>query len=116
MQLEPNLKAHQAMVSDKLHVHEVMTTQLLAVAPVGKVKDLVDVLQRCKHQAFPVTPDVSGAWQSGTPGHTDHNCFLSAAQCLPPGTPSGFAQLLSQSMSYWPLLVLETGQQAPAVQ
>lgn len=66
MQLEPNLKAHQAMVSDKLHVHEVMTTQLLAVAPVGKVKDLVDVLQRCKHQAFPVTPDVSGAWQSGT--------------------------------------------------
>ncbi|KAK9853864.1 hypothetical protein WJX84_007554 [Apatococcus fuscideae] len=64
--LEPNLKAHQAMVSDKLHVHEVMTTQLLALAPVGKVKDLVDVLQRCKHQAFPVTPDVSGAWQSVT--------------------------------------------------
>ncbi|KAK9864292.1 hypothetical protein WJX84_001598 [Apatococcus fuscideae] len=63
--LEPNLNAHQAMVSDKLHVHELMTTQLLALAPVGKVKDVVNVLQQCQHQAFPVTPDVKGAWQAG---------------------------------------------------
>ncbi|KAK9808763.1 hypothetical protein WJX72_003174 [[Myrmecia] bisecta] len=62
--LEASLESHQRMVADKLTVSELATTQLVAVPPVMPVRELVETLQRCGHQAFPVTPDVAKAYTS----------------------------------------------------
>ena len=52
------------MVSDKLSVGELMTTQLTALEPVMLVSKLELVLKRCAHQAFPITSDVDKAFSA----------------------------------------------------
>lgn len=52
------------MVSDKLSVGELMTTQLTALEPVMLVSKLQMVLTRCAHQAFPITSDVDKAFSA----------------------------------------------------
>ena len=53
------------MTADKISVGELATTQLVALPPVPLCSELVATLQKCKHQAFPVTSEVSQAFQSG---------------------------------------------------
>ena len=50
------------MVSDKLSVGELMTTQMTALEPVMLISKLEGVLKRCAHQAFPVTNEVDKAF------------------------------------------------------
>ena len=50
------------MVSDKLSVGELMTTQMTALEPVMLVSKLEGVLRRCAHQAFPITNEVAKAF------------------------------------------------------
>lgn len=50
------------MVSDKLSVGELMTTQLTALEPIVLVSKLETVLRRCAHQAFPITSEVEKAF------------------------------------------------------
>ena len=50
------------MVSDKLSVGELMTTQMTALEPVMLVSKLETVLKRCAHQAFPITSEVDKAF------------------------------------------------------
>ena len=50
------------MVSDKLSVGELMTTQMTALEPVMLVSKLEGVLRRCAHQAFPITNEVEKAF------------------------------------------------------
>ncbi len=50
------------MVSDKLSVGELMTTQMTALEPVMLVSKLESVLRRCAHQAFPITNEVDKAF------------------------------------------------------
>ena len=64
LQLEAALESHQRMVSDKLSVGELMTTQLTALEPVVLVSKLELVLRRCAHQAFPITSDVDKAFSA----------------------------------------------------
>lgn len=52
------------MVSDKLSVGELMTTQLTALEPVMLVSKLETVLKRCAHQAFPITNEVDKAFSA----------------------------------------------------
>ena len=61
-QLEAALESHQRMVSDKLSVGELMTTQMTALEPVMLVSKLEGVLRRCAHQAFPITTEVDKAF------------------------------------------------------
>ena len=60
---------HQRIVADKLTVAELVTTQLVALPPVVRLRELALTLSRCKHQAFPVTPEVDAAFQSGVLAH-----------------------------------------------
>ncbi|DBA70944.1 TPA: hypothetical protein ACH3X2_011387 [Trebouxia sp. C0005] len=60
--LEAALESHQRMVSDKLSVGELMTTQMTALEPVMLVSKLEGVLRRCAHQAFPITTEVDKAF------------------------------------------------------
>ena len=62
MQTEAALESHQRMVSDKLSVGELMTTQMTALEPVMLVSKLEGVLRRCAHQAFPITTEVEKAF------------------------------------------------------
>ena len=50
------------MVSDKLSVGELMTTQMTALEPIMLVSKLETVLRRCAHQAFPITSEVEKAF------------------------------------------------------
>ncbi len=56
------MESHQRMVSDKLSVGELMTTQMTALEPVMLVSKLESVLRRCAHQAFPITTEVDKAF------------------------------------------------------
>ncbi|KAL3138646.1 hypothetical protein ABBQ32_006406 [Trebouxia sp. C0010 RCD-2024] len=60
--LEAALESHQRMVSDKLSVGELMTTQMTALEPIMLVSKLETVLKRCAHQAFPITSEVEKAF------------------------------------------------------
>ena len=55
------------MVSDKLSVGELMTTQMTALEPVMLVSKLESVLRRCAHQAFPITTEVDKAFAASKP-------------------------------------------------
>ena len=66
-QLEAALESHQRMVSDKLSVGELMTTQMTALEPVMLVSKLEGVLRRCAHQAFPITTEVDKAFAASKP-------------------------------------------------
>ena len=65
-QMESGQEAHQRMVNDKLAVAELAATALVALPPVVPLRELVDTLRACRHQAFPVTLDVKAAYLSGT--------------------------------------------------
>ncbi len=82
MQLEAALESHQRMVSDKLSVGELMTTQMTALEPVMLVSKLEGVLRRCAHQAFPITTEVDKAFAaSKTPNrYITHRCHRIAWQ------------------------------------
>lgn len=62
LQLEAGMESHQRMVSDKLSVGELMTTQMTALEPIMLVSKLETVLRRCAHQAFPITSEVEKAF------------------------------------------------------
>ena len=62
VQLEAGMESHQRMVSDKLSVGELMTTQMTALEPIMLVSKLEAVLRRCAHQAFPITNEVDKAF------------------------------------------------------
>lgn len=66
LQLEAALESHQRMVSDKLSVGELMTTQMTALEPIMLVSKLETVLRRCAHQAFPITSEVEKAFAAST--------------------------------------------------
>lgn len=55
------------MVSDKLSVGELMTTQMTALEPIMLVSKLESVLKRCAHQAFPITTEVEKAFAASKP-------------------------------------------------
>lgn len=64
------MESHQRMVSDKLSVGELMTTQMTALEPIMLVSKLEAVLKRCAHQAFPITTEVEKAFAASRPfGH-----------------------------------------------
>ena len=79
MQLEAALESHQRMVSDKLSVGELMTTQMTALEPVMLVSKLESVLRRCAHQAFPITTEVDKAFAASK---TDTHLLLSIPKRL----------------------------------
>lgn len=60
------MESHQRMVSDKLSVGELMTTQMTALEPIMLVSKLETVLRRCAHQAFPITSEVEKAFAAST--------------------------------------------------
>lgn len=62
------------MVSDKLSVGELMTTQMTALEPIMLVSKLETVLKRCAHQAFPITSEVEKAFAASMSLH--HVYFL----------------------------------------
>ncbi|KAK9901698.1 hypothetical protein WJX75_008976 [Coccomyxa subellipsoidea] len=64
---EPALSPHQKMIADKLAVSELMSMAVVALPPVVKVRQVVETLRCCSHQAFPVTPDVKKAFDSAEP-------------------------------------------------
>ena len=84
LQLEAALESHQRMVSDKLSVGELMTTQMTALEPVMLVSKLEGVLRRCAHQAFPITTEVDKAFAaSKTPScitHRSHRIAFAASK------------------------------------
>ena len=53
------------MTAEKISVGELATTQLIALTPISTCSDLVATLKNSKHQAFPITAEVSQAYQSG---------------------------------------------------
>ena len=81
LQLEAALESHQRMVSDKLSVGELMTTQLTALEPVVLVSKLELVLKRCAHQAFPITSDVDKAFSA-----SESACYIYTQVLLVQGT------------------------------
>ena len=60
------------MVSDKLSVGELMTTQMTALEPIMLVSKLETVLRRCAHQAFPITSEVEKAFAASRPLHLSY--------------------------------------------
>ncbi|CAK0770655.1 hypothetical protein CVIRNUC_003789 [Coccomyxa viridis] len=64
---EPALSPHQKMIADKLAVSELMSMAVVALPPIVKVRQVVETLRCCSHQAFPVTPDVKKAFDSAEP-------------------------------------------------
>eukprot|EP00891_Asterochloris_glomerata_P005649 jgi/Astpho2/5649/gw1.00079.232.1_t len=64
---EPALSSHQKMIADKLTVSELMTMAVVAMPPIVKMKQLVETLRCCSHQAFAVTPDVKRAFETVEP-------------------------------------------------
>ena len=64
-QTESGSEAHQRMMAEKISVGELATTQLIALPPVPSCAELIATLKRSKHQAFPITAEVSQAYQSG---------------------------------------------------
>ncbi len=65
MQMESGQEPRQRMVNDKLTVSEVATTALVALPPIVPLRQLAETLRSCRHAAFPVTPDIKAAYQSG---------------------------------------------------
>ena len=63
------------MTADKISVGELATTQIVALPPVPLCSELVEALQRCPHEALPITPEVAKAFQSGMPS------FLRRSAC-----------------------------------
>ena len=53
------------MVNDKLTVSELASTALVALPPIVQLRQLAEILRSCRHAAFPVTPDIKAAYQSG---------------------------------------------------
>jgi hypothetical protein len=82
-QMEAGQDARQRMVNDKLAVSELATTALIALPPIVRLRELAEVLRGSRHQAFPVTPDVKAALQSGAHASLLHgSCPESACtQC-----------------------------------
>ncbi len=64
-QTESGQELRQRMVNSKLSVGELAATALVALRPVVRVAALAATLRACGHQAFPVTPEVKAALQSG---------------------------------------------------
>ncbi|KAK9790124.1 hypothetical protein WJX73_008199 [Symbiochloris irregularis] len=64
---EPALSPHSKMIADKLTVSELMSMAIVALPPVVRVRQLVETLRCCGHQAFPVTPDVRKAFDNAEP-------------------------------------------------
>ena len=65
LQTESGQEMRQRMVNSKLRVGELASTALVALPPVVRVSALAATLRACGHQAFPVTPEVKAALQSG---------------------------------------------------
>ncbi len=65
VQTESGQELRQRMVNSKLSVGELAATALVALPPVVRVAALAGTLRACGHQAFPVTPEVKAALQSG---------------------------------------------------
>ena len=63
--MESGSEAHQRMMAEKISVGELATTQMIALKPVPTCADLVSTLRSSGHQAFPITAEVSQAYQSG---------------------------------------------------
>lgn len=63
--MEAGQDARQRMVNEKLAVSELASTALVALPPIVRLRELADALRGTRHQAFPVTPDVKAAYQSG---------------------------------------------------
>ena len=53
------------MMAEKISVGELATTQLIALPPVPSCAELVATLKSSMHQAFPITAEVTQAYQSG---------------------------------------------------
>jgi len=51
---EDEISYEQKMISEKLDVQEIMTSDLVCLPPVTTVGQVVQVLKTCKHSAFPV--------------------------------------------------------------
>ncbi|QDZ17489.1 chloride channel protein [Chloropicon primus] len=51
---EDEISYEQKMISEKLDVQEVMTSNLVCLPPVPTIGQVVQVLKTCKHNAFPV--------------------------------------------------------------
>jgi len=64
-QTESGQELRQRMVNSKLSVGELAATALVALPPVVRVAALAATLRACGHQAFPGTPEVEAALQSG---------------------------------------------------
>lgn len=62
---EPGVSVEQQMIDDKLTVAELASTSIVALPPVVRLRDLIDTLRSCSHQAFPVTPEVEAAKEPG---------------------------------------------------
>ena len=69
------------MVSDKLSVGELMTTQMTALEPVMLVSKLEGVLRRCAHQAFPITNEVEKAFAASECSSHKVDRAFAATQC-----------------------------------
>ncbi len=54
---EDEISYEQKMISEKLDVQEIMTSDLVCLPPVPTVGRVVQVLKTCKHSAFPVLQD-----------------------------------------------------------
>lgn len=72
LQMENGQEPHQRMVNDKLTASELATTALVALPPLVPIREVVDTLRSCRHQAFPVTPDTKAAYQSGAATTLSH--------------------------------------------
>lgn len=94
LQTESGQEMRQRMVNSKLRVGELASTALVALPPVVRVSALAATLRACSHQAFPVTPEVKAALQSGAPtSGSDAPAFrvyrvLATPRACSPGVPA----------------------------
>lgn len=71
----------QRVLADKLTVAELVTTQVVALPPVVRLRELISTMRRCKHQAFPITPEVDAALLSGEQATNPHQTACHAGSC-----------------------------------